>query len=82
MSLLSADFRVGLPSIPILTAMSDSKSLNTSLLEVMTSSKDRCVFIRDLSLITMEIILVTGRALMNLRSKWPIAWNNPRRAPL
>jgi len=38
-------FRVGSTSVLILTAMSDSKSLNTSLLEVMISSKNERVFI-------------------------------------
>jgi len=50
-------FRVGSNSIRILTAMSDSKSLNTSLLEVIIPSKDERVFIRDLSDLTLQIIL-------------------------
>ena len=37
-SLLTAVFQVGLPSYLIPTTMSDSKSLNTSLLKVMISS--------------------------------------------
>jgi hypothetical protein len=46
--LLSAVSQVGLPSILTFTTMSDSQSLNTSLLEVMISSKNKGVCIRDL----------------------------------
>jgi len=52
-SLLSAVFRVGFPSILIPMAMSDFKCLNTSLLEVMISSRNEHVFIRDLSNLTL-----------------------------
>jgi len=55
-SLLSADFQGGLPRFLLPTAMSDSKSLNTSLLEVLISSKHKHVFIRDLSDLTFQII--------------------------
>jgi len=61
--------------------MSDSKPLNTSLLEVMIYSKDERVFIRDLSNLTLEIIFDAWWASMNVGSKWPIAWNNSRHAP-
>jgi len=36
--------------------MLDSQSLNTSVLEVMISSKNERVFIRDLSDLTLQII--------------------------
>ena len=61
--------------------MSDTKSLNTSLLEVMISSKNECVFIRDLSDLTLQIIFDAWWASMNVGSKRPIAWNNSRHAP-
>jgi len=44
-------FTVSLPSEVL-----DSKSLNTSLLEVMISSKNECVIIFDLSDCTLPII--------------------------
>jgi len=72
----SAVFRVGLPSIVIPTAMMDAKSLNTSLLEVMISSNDVRLFIRDLSDLTFQIIFDAWRASMNVGSKRPIAWNH------
>jgi len=80
-SLFSAVFRVGIPSILISTAMSDTKSLNTSLLEAMISSKNEHVFIRDLSDLKLQIIFDAWLASMNEGSKRPIAWNNSRHAP-
>jgi hypothetical protein len=64
----------------ILTAMSDSKSLNTSLIEVMISSKNERVFIRDLSDLTLQIIFDAWWASMNEGSKRPIALNDSRHA--
>jgi len=61
--------------------MSDTQSLNASLLEVMISSKNECVFIRDLSDLTLQIIFDAWWASMNVGSKRPIAWNNSRHAP-
>jgi len=61
--------------------MSDTQSLNTSLLEVMISSKNERVFIHDLSDLTMQIIFNAWWASMNVGSKWPIAWKNSRHAP-
>jgi hypothetical protein len=61
--------------------MSDTKSLNTSLLEVMISSKNERVFIRDLSDLTLQIIFDAWWASMNVGLKRPIAWNNSRHAP-
>jgi hypothetical protein len=63
------------------TAMSDTKSLNTSLLEVMISSKNKRVFIRDLSDLTFQIIFDAWWASMNVGHKWPIAWINSPHAP-
>jgi len=82
LSLLSAVFRVRLPSFLIPTAMSDSKSLYTILHKVMISSKDERVFIRDLSDRTLQIIFDTCWASMNVDLKQPIAWNDSRHAPL
>jgi len=62
--------------------MSDSKSFNSSLLEVVISSKDERVFIRDLSNLTLQITFDALRASMNVRSKRPIAWNDARHVPL
>jgi hypothetical protein len=61
--------------------MSDSQSLNTSLLEVMITSKHEHVFIRDLSDLTLQIFFNACWASMNIGLKWPIAWNNSRHAP-
>jgi len=62
--------------------MSDSQSLNTSLFEVMISSKNERVIICDLSDLTLQIIFDAWWASMNIGSKRPIAWNNSRHAPL
>ena len=61
--------------------MSDTQSLNTSLLEVMISSKNERVFIRDLSDLTLQIIFDAWWASMNVSSKRLIAWKNFRHAP-
>jgi len=55
--------------------------LNTSLLEVMLSSRNERVFIRDLSDLTLQIIFDALWASMNVISKRPIAWKNSRHAP-
>jgi len=60
--------------------MSDSQSLNTSLLEVMISSKNERDFIRDLGDLTLQIIFDGWWGSMNIGSKRPIAWNNSRYA--
>jgi hypothetical protein len=62
--------------------MSDTQSLNTSLIEVMISSKNERVFIRDLSDLTLQIIFDAWWASMNVGSKRPIAWKNSRHVPL
>jgi hypothetical protein len=48
----------------------------------MISSKNDCVFIHDLSDLTLQIIFNAWWASMNVGSKRPIAWNNSRHAPL
>ena len=74
-------FRVGSTSVLILTAMSDSKSLNTSVPKVIISSKKERVSIRDLSDVTLQIIFDAWWDSMNEGSKLPRAWNNSRNAP-
>ena len=61
--------------------MSDSKSLNTTLLKAMISSKNETVLIRDLSDHTLQIIFDAWWASMNVGSKQPIACNNTQHAP-
>jgi len=79
--LLSAVFRVCSPSFLIPNAMLESKFLNTSWFEVMITSKDKSVFIRDLSDLTLQIIFDAWWASINVGWKWPILWNNTRQAP-
>jgi len=62
--------------------MSDSQSINTSLLDVMISSKDEVVFIRNLCDLTFQIIAEAWGAWMNIDSKHPITWSNSRHASL
>jgi len=47
----------------------------------MISSRKECVFIRDLSDLTLQIIIDAWWTSMNEGSKRPIAWNNSRHAP-
>jgi len=72
-SLFSAVFRVQLPSFWISIAMSDTQSTNTSLLDIMISSKNECIFIRDLSDLTLQIIFYAWWASKNVGSKRRIA---------
>jgi len=62
------------------TMMSDTKSQNTSLLEVVISSTNERGFIRDLSDLTLKIVFDAWWASMNVASKPPIAWNNSKYA--
>jgi len=80
-SLFSAVSRVGIHSLLICTAMSDTKSLNTSLLEVMICSKNQRVFIRNLRDLTLQIIFDAWWVSMNEGSKRPIGWSNSRHVP-
>jgi hypothetical protein len=61
--------------------MSDTTSLNTSLVEVLIFSNNERVFIRDLSDLTLQIIFDAWWASMNVGLKRPIAWNNSRHVP-
>jgi hypothetical protein len=61
--------------------MLDTQSLNTSLLEVMISSKNEHFLIRDLSDLTLQIIFDAWWASINVGSNRPIAWNNSIHAP-
>jgi len=81
-SLFSAVLRVVLPSFLTSTALSDTNYLNTSLLEVMISSKNEQVFIRHFSDLALQIIFDAWWASINVGSKRPIAWNASRHTPL
>jgi hypothetical protein len=63
------------------TGMSDIQSTNTSLPEVMVSSKHEQVFFRDLTYLTLQIIFDGWWASMNVLSNHPIARKNFRHAP-
>jgi len=65
-TLFSAVSQVRSPSFPISTTMSDSKSLNTSLLEDIMSSKNECVCISDFSDLTLQIIFDAWWASINV----------------
>jgi hypothetical protein len=54
-------------------AMSDTKSLNTSLLKVVITSKNEYVFIRNLTDHTLQIIFEAWWASMNDGVKRPFA---------
>jgi len=71
-----------LHSFQIPTTMSDSQSINTSLLEVKISSKNESVCIRHLSNLTLPTIFHAWWASMNIGSKRRIAWSNSGHAPL
>jgi len=62
--------------------MSGSKSLNTTLLEVIISSKDERDFICDLSDLAFQIIFNAWWASRDEGSKRPIAWNISNHPPL
>jgi len=78
---LLTSFQFQLPSHPIPTTMWDSQSLNTLLREVMISSKNERVFIRDLNDLMLQIIFNAWWATMNVGSKRSIAWKNSSHAP-
>jgi len=61
--------------------MSDSQSINTSMLEVVISSNNECVFICNLSDLTLQIIFDAWKGSMNVGSKCPIAWTNSKHVP-
>jgi len=66
---------VGLPSYQISNAIFDSKSFNTSLIQLTISSKNERVFIRDLSKLTWHIIFNAWWSSMDVGLKCPIGWN-------
>jgi len=65
-----------LPSLQILTTMWDSKSFTTSFLEDKISSKNECVFIHNLSDLTLQIIFDAWWASINVGSEQSIGCNN------
>jgi len=79
--LLTPVFRVRSTSVLIRTTISDSKSWNASLLEVMISSKNERVIIRNFSYLTLQIIFDAWWDSVNEGLKRPIAWDNSRHAP-
>jgi len=80
MSLLTVS-QLELHSLKLPTGMSNSQSINISLLESMISSNNEGVFIRVLANFTLQVIFDPCWASMNVGSKLPIAWNNSRHAP-
>jgi len=62
--------------------MSDTEALDTSLLEVMISSKHGCVGIHDLSDLTLQHIFDDSGAVMCVALNRPNALNNSRHATL
>jgi len=78
---LSPVLQVGLASFLILTAISDSKSLNSTSLDVIISFKNERIFIRDWSDNTLHINFDVWWASMNVGSKRPFSWNNSRHTP-
>jgi hypothetical protein len=62
--------------------MSDSQSLNTSILGIMISCKNEPVFIRDLSDLTLQIVFDTCWHSKDVDSNRAIAWNDSRHTPL
>ena len=80
-SSLLAVFRVGLHRFQIPSPMSDSKSLNTSLFQVITSSTNARVYIGDLTNHSFQIIFAGWWASMNVGWQRPIAWNDSGHGP-
>jgi hypothetical protein len=73
--------QIELRTVQFPTTISDTKSLNTSLLEVIIPSINARVFIRDLSDLTLHIIIDAWWASINIGSKRPIGWKNSRHLP-
>jgi len=73
---------IGEPRCQIPTAMPDWKSLNTTLVGAMISSKNQHVFICDLSDLTLQIIFDASWASINACSKRGVPWNHSRHTPL
>jgi hypothetical protein len=62
--------------------MSESKSFNTSLIEVMISHKTECIFIHELSDHPFQIIFDDLWASTNIGMRHSIAWNDDSQEPL
>jgi len=80
-TLLLAFSQVRLPSFLIPTAMLDWQYFNTSLLEVMISSNNQHVLIRDLSELAWQIIFAAWWQSITVGSKRPIACNDSTQTP-
>jgi hypothetical protein len=61
--------------------MSHSKPINTLLLDMMISSKNDYVFIRDLNYLTAQITFGGWWICKNVDLKLSIAWDDSRHAP-
>lgn len=70
-SLLSAVSQIGLPSCIISTAMLESESWNTSLLQVMVSSKNNQVLFHDVCDHSVPTIVNAWWAFINVSFKRP-----------
>jgi len=68
-------------NLQIPTTMSNSQSLNTSLLEFMMSPKNERVFIHDLSDLGLQVMFDTWWAPLNVGMESPIVWKNSRLVP-
>jgi len=79
-TLLLTATELELPSCQIPTAMSDSQCLNTSLLQIMVSPKNKRVFIHNWNHLTLQITFDVSGASLNIGSKRLMAWNNSRYA--
>jgi len=74
--------QVELDHFQLFTAMSESVSSNTLLLEDIISSQNHHVCIHDFSHRTLQIVIDKWWTSMNVDIKHSIAWNNSRHAPL
>lgn len=68
-------------SIQFPTAMSDSNSVNSFLLEVIMSSQNKSIFSHDSFNHTWQMILIASRTTLNAASKRHILWNDSSQAP-
>jgi hypothetical protein len=73
--------QVKLGSLQIPSMMSDSVSIFTSLLEVMTSFQDERVRIRDLSDLTLDIVFDAQWGSIFVGLQGHIVWNMYRYSP-
>jgi len=72
---------VEMGSYQIFTMMSDAASLDSPVLEVVISSNNECVIIRDLTDRTLQIILDARCSSLTVGWKCTIAWNNSSHVP-